>query len=176
MIDIEFFKSQYISFDIKDERIKNEYNLLKKVVHANKEDCEWCILTNEEKQLKRLLSLRSVKKATAYNWETFFLEESIIDLYEALKISLVSLESRKEFFLNKYYFTRLSIMLNVEILYINTYRDIRQLVGVNYAIINSLINDCLNSIDEKLYLEDSSILFLESKLKIADSLFIKAKI
>jgi hypothetical protein len=172
MENIELFKKWYTYFDNKNSKIKDEFDLLCKieVKYGLEIDAEWIKLSDEGKQIKRILTLRNVKKTLkADDVDMFRYEESIIDLYESIALCLQKIENVIEVQIDDN-ILRLKAMLNVQKWNINKYRDPRRIESLNYKIFKDLVFDCINSVHQDFFIQKSGIFFFESKLEIAQRL------
>lgn len=129
-----------------------------------KEELEWQNLTDEEKQRKRIVVLKMVKKVlTPETKNVFDLDDSIIDLYEAVQNLLDDINKMHN---NDLIIVRLKSMLIMEKFLLNESRDAKKIRYFNHSIMKNLIRDVLDNPNyEKLYKHlDSKIHYLESKL------------
>lgn len=152
-----------------NHNVRNEIQLLNQFDDTVKdEDIEWVHLKDDEKQLKRILALKSVKKTLLEENKDFFrFEESIIDLYEALTNCLDKISINQEYYDKNEFFIRLNIFLSLEKSIINQFKDVRRINNLNYTIAKALIYDCLNGAFGDFFLKKAGLLYFESKLDIA---------
>lgn len=175
MFDIEKFVRLYDQFDLTKPNIRNEIDLLYRIDTTIVDtDAKWIVMSDEEKQLKRIVSLKHVKKVLSDDRKDLFrLEESIIDLYESVIICLDKinkiLDCKNEYIVRFYFF------LSLEKYVINSFVDIRKIDDLYYSIGKAIIYDCLNGLMEEYFLRESGLLFFESKLEIAHRLLMNYK-
>ncbi|WP_375604920.1 hypothetical protein [Flavobacterium davisii] len=127
------------------------------------DDISWNSLTEMEKQIKRLLRSKIIRKSTNYTIDFFRYEECVIDLYEAVincshKLNLSPKKSIQ--------ITKLKAYLYLTKRNINSYKDVRKIKDFYFYRLKSLIYECLNCSLEKYFIEEINILYLESKLEI----------
>jgi|GEM_PF-1921439 len=161
---------EYKLLDLTNSNIYNEFRIIEEFNNHNyssEEDANWNTLSDNEKQIKRIFWSKMAKKTEGYDEGFFRLEESLIDFYEAINSSLIKFNYSSV--KNEYTF-RLTTFLYLEIANLNRYKDIRKVDGLYYLIFKSLIYDCLNSGLGIFFIENINILYLESKLDIAQKI------
>jgi hypothetical protein len=170
MLELSQVISSYSKYATSSANCKNEFtvltNFLKQTVL---EDSPWNALPAHKKQIKRILSLKGVKKTLLLENADFFrYEESIIDLYEAITSVLIVVETQLKSNKDVELLNRVYLMLTFLAIKINAFQDMRRIDDLHLTEFKQLINDCLNSDLEEFFIYQSGLLFFESKIEIAD--------
>ena len=166
ILDINLSKKLYSNLDLTNNNIKGEFLLLKQFEEEFDEgDIEWNKLDADKKQLKRLITLKNVKKTLPSDRKDYFrVEEFIIDLHEAINICLDKIESFNIPSYMEEFFIRIKTILLLEKIIINSYRDPRRIKNLHYSIIKTLVYDCINGEYEEIFIEKIGVLYFESKI------------
>ncbi|MBF7089962.1 hypothetical protein IUY40_00160 [Flavobacterium sp. ALJ2] len=158
-------KREYIAYGKVNHSLSDEFQLLEKNYSINQFDIDenWNNLTDNEKQIKRLLWSKLAKKTEDYNNGFYRYEESVIDLYESITSCLDKLSYSK---VKNVQSVRLKAFLCLIKKDINRYKDTRKIKYFYFESFKSIIYECLNCDLEKHFIRNINILYLESKLEI----------
>jgi hypothetical protein len=162
MNELKQMINEYSELIRDNEHLNNEIELLnKKSVEDCLEDNElWISYSDSEKQAKRILTLRIIRKTEGYDKGVFELEERVTDLYETIENALLRLnENHSEILI-----LRLRVFLLLVKHKINCCRDLRKVKDFYLQELQVIITDCINSDKEKFFIEVINILYLEFKL------------
>ena len=118
----------------------------------------WQEMSTEERHEKRKFVFSVIRKTG--NAEAFFLETTIIALYELAEAVLVKIEKLQESDLK----TRLSAMLNVFMFHVNEQRDTRHMSTASFKYLINVAQQCI---------EDGGFSEINSDLKELVMLFIQ---
>ncbi len=173
MENLKSMSKLYESLDLSNANIAAEYASIQAMLRSSDQqnDQEWDALSDEEKQVKRILMLKGVKKVLKpNNIDMFRFEESIIDLYESIVSCLHKLEEHIQNTSGDLLMSRLKAMLQLEQMIINKQKDPKEIENLHYDLFKHLIFDCLNSDNQDFFIQKSGILYYESKLEITQRL------
>jgi hypothetical protein len=162
MCEWDKIELEYENFSIED---KSEILWLKKQFNQTSldEDINWNKLSDKEKQIKRIIRSKIIKKSIHYDIDFFRYEESIIDLYEAINSCLKTVDDCN---FNNLTVVRLKAHLCLIKKTINRFKDTRQVKNLFLKELKTVIYYCLNGDMEMYFIEEVNILYLESKLEI----------
>ncbi|MDP9960386.1 hypothetical protein [Chryseobacterium lathyri] len=165
-MDWKIIKENYSNYVGPYKNLKEEFIWLNNEFYSYEVDTDerWNNINSKEKQLERIYRSKSSKKTEGFKLGLFIYEESIIDLVEAIDLVLSKLKNTEE---NSFQITRLIAHLYVEKKNVNRFRDCKKIKSLFYDRIKSIIYDCLNGELEHYFIKKANILYLESKLDIA---------
>ncbi|RXM53211.1 MULTISPECIES: hypothetical protein [unclassified Chryseobacterium] len=148
------------------KNLKDEFLWLDYEYHFDEKDIDenWNSKSSKDKQLERIYRSKSSKKTEGFKLGLFAYEESILDLIEALFVTLNCLEKTKR---KNFQIIRLIAHLSVEHKNLNRFRDSRKISSLYYDKMKYIIYECLNSELETFFIKKTNLLYFESKLEIA---------
>lgn len=146
------------------EILLNEQRWLKEkyIQSFDQTDVTWENYSDKEKQVRRIKFLIQMKKTENYESDFFKMEESIIDLYEAIESCLNNLNSTSDNLLE----IKLTAYLLLIKKLINRHKDPRKNKDFYLSELRKTIKDCLNSEKEDYFISDVNILYLDCKVEL----------